>query len=237
MHASNANRAEIAKFDQTASTWWDPAGPMGPLHAINPLRCDYIERQAGQLTGRALLDVGCGGGILTEAMAVRGADVTGIDLAEQSLEVARLHALESDVSVNYRCISAESMAEEAAAEYDVVTCLELLEHVPDPSAIVSACAQLVKPGGSVFFSTINRNPRAWLFVIAGAEYLLRLLPRGTHDAKAFIRPAELAGWARAAGLVITDITGLGYNPLTATYALTPDTRVNYLLHARRPEMP
>lgn len=233
----NANQAEIAKFDADASAWWDPAGPFAPLHAINPLRLEYIERRAGRLKGQQVVDVGCGGGILAEAMAGRGAQVTGIDLAEQSLETARLHALETGVEVDYRCVAAETLADEAPGTYDVVTCLELLEHVPDPASVVTACAALVRPGGQVFFSTINRNTRAWLFAIVGAEHLLRLLPRGTHDAQAFIRPAELARWSRDGGLVIRDMTGLHYNPLTRHYFLGEDTSVNYLMHATRPEAP
>lgn len=234
--SQNADQAEIAKFDEDASAWWDPAGPFAPLHAINPLRLDYIERHAGPLRGKRVLDVGCGGGILSEAMAERGAQVTGIDLAEHSLEIARLHALETGVEVNYRAIAAESLADEAPGEWDVVTCLELLEHVPDPASIVYASAALVRPGGQVYFSTINRNARAWLFAIVGAEHLLRLLPRGTHDARSFIQPAELARWSRRGGLSIEDMTGLQYNPLTQTYALSEDISVNYLMQATRPEV-
>lgn len=235
MNGHNAHSSEIAKFEQNASTWWDPAGPFAPLHAINPLRVDYIQRRLGSLNDQRIADIGCGGGILCEALAERGAQVTGIDLAPQSLEVARLHALESGIAVDYQQIAAEDFAAEHAQAFDVVTCLELLEHVPDPQSIVGACAQLVRPGGSVFFSTINRNPRAWLLAIVGAEHILRLLPRGTHDARAFIRPAELAGWARAAGLHSAAMSGLTYNPLTSRYALSDDIRVNYLLHAYRPE--
>ena len=235
MQGQNADQAEIAKFDADASAWWDPAGPFAPLHAINPLRRQYIERHSGPLSGQTVVDVGCGGGLLTEAMALRGAAVTGIDLASQSLEIARLHALETGVSIDYRAVSAETLAAESPGGFDVVTCLELLEHVPDPAAVVAACATLVRPGGHVFFSTIDRNPQAWLFAIVGAEHILRLLPRGTHDARAFIRPAELASWARGAGLTVRDLTGLHYNPLTRAYRLGGDTRVNYLMHARRPE--
>ncbi len=236
MQGHNVDQAEIAKFDADASNWWDPAGPFAPLHAINPLRLDYIEHHAGRLRGRRVVDVGCGGGLLAEPMAARGAQVTGIDLAPESLEVARLHALESGVGVDYRLQSAEALAAEQPGHFDIVTCLELLEHVPDPAGVVHACAALVRPGGQVFFSTIDRNPKAWLFAIVGAEHLLRLLPRGTHDARAFIRPAELSGWARAAGLITRDLTGLHYNPVTQRYRLGADTRVNYLLHATRPEV-
>ena len=235
MNGHNAHSSEIAKFENNASTWWDPAGPFGPLHAINPLRVEYIERQFGSLHNQRIVDVGCGGGILSEALAERGAEVIGIDLAPQSLEVARLHALETGVRVDYQEVAVETLAAEHAGEFDVVTCLELLEHVPDPQSVVRACAQLVRPGGSVFFSTINRNPRAWLFAIVGAEHILRLLPKGTHDARAFIRPAELAGWTRQAGLVTQAMSGLEYNPIRARYSLSDDIRVNYLLHARRPE--
>lgn len=233
MQGQNADQAEIAKFDEDASSWWDPAGPFAPLHAINPLRLDYIERHAGRLRGRRVLDVGCGGGLLAEAMAGHGAAVTAIDLAEQSLEVARLHALSSGVEIDYRQASAEAMAQRHPGGFDIVTCLELLEHVPDPAAVVEACAALVRPGGAVFFSTINRNARAWLFAIIGAERILRLLPAGTHDAKAFIRPAELARWARQSGLALNDLTGLHYNPVTQQYFLADDTRVNYLAHCTR----
>lgn len=235
MQAQNADQAELAKFDRDASSWWDPAGPFAPLHAINPLRLDYIQRRIGSLAGQQAVDVGCGGGLLAEAMAQQGAIVTGIDLGEESLEVARLHALESQVRVDYRWISAEAMAAESPAAYDLVTCLELLEHVPDPASVVAACARLVRPGGSVFFSTINRNAQAWLMAVVGAEYLLRLLPRGTHDPRAFIRPSELSRWARQNGLRIEDMSGLHYHPLSRSYALGGNTRVNYLLHATRAE--
>ena len=237
MSGSNANPAELAKFDQDASRWWDPAGPFAPLHAINPLRLAYIEQQAGSLSGLRIADIGCGGGLLAEAMAAKGAQVTAIDLAEESLEVARLHALASGVSIDYRLMSAEQLAEEAAGQFDVVTCLELLEHVPDPEAIIQACARMGRDNGHLFFSTINRNAKAWLMAVVGAEYLLKLLPRGTHDARAFIQPAELARWSRQAGLHVQDLTGLHYNPLTRDYYLGGDTQVNYLMHARRTEGP
>jgi len=233
MQGDNASQSEIAKFDSDASAWWDPAGPFAPLHDINPLRLDYIERRAGSLRDRNVVDVGCGGGLLSEGMAARGARVTGIDLAPESLEVASLHALESGLKIDYQQVSAESFADSHPGESDLVTCLELLEHVPDPASVVRACAMLVRPGGSVFFSTIDRNFRAWLFAVVAAEHLLRLLPRGTHDARAFIRPAELGRFSRQAGLSIEDITGLSYNPLTRHYRLGDDTRVNYLMHCRR----
>ncbi len=237
MSGPNAEPAELAKFDQHASSWWDPAGPFAPLHAINPLRLDYIEQHSGPLKDRHIADIGCGGGLLAEAMAIKGGEVTGIDLAEESLEVARLHALASGVAIDYQLLSAEQLAEQKPGQFDVVTCLELLEHVPDPAAIVKACARLARPGGSVFFSTINRNTRAWLMAVVGAEYLLNLLPRGTHDARSFIRPAELAGWSRHSGLMVENLTGLHYNPLTRQYRLGGDTQVNYLMHARRTEEP
>ncbi len=237
MSGQNANPAELAKFDQDASSWWDPAGPFAPLHAINPLRLQYIDQQAGPLKGLRIADIGCGGGILAEAMALQGAEVTAIDLAGESLEVARLHALASGVSINYRLMSAEQLADEAAGRFDVVTCLELLEHVPDPAAIIQACARIARPNGNLFFSTINRNAKAWMMAIVGAEYVLKLLPRGTHDARAFIQPAELARWSRQAGLQHLDMTGLHYNPVTRQYRLGGDTQVNYLMHARRTEGP
>jgi 2-polyprenyl-6-hydroxyphenyl methylase/3-demethylubiquinone-9 3-methyltransferase len=235
MSTVNADPSEIAKFSALASRWWDPASEFAPLHAINPLRLGWID-QLAPLAGRAVLDVGCGGGILAEAMADLGARVTGIDLAEKSLKVAQLHLLESGREVDYRAVSAEDLAAEAPERFDVVTCMEMLEHVPDPASTVAACARLVKPGGSVFFSTINRNPKSWLFAIVGAEYVLRLLPKGTHEYAKFITPAELARYARAAGLEVGSMNGMTYNPLTRVYALNPrDTDVNYLMHAVRPE--
>ncbi len=228
----NVDPVEIAKFEQLASRWWDPGSEFKPLHDINPLRLDYIDSRAG-LAGKRVLDVGCGGGILAESMALRGAQVTGIDLGEAPLAVARLHLLESGAQVDYRHISAEQLATEQAAGFDVVTCMEMLEHVPDPAASIAACAQLVKPGGTVFFSTINRNPKAYLLAILGAEYLLRLLPRGTHDYRKFIRPSELESWARAAGLTLRDLTGMDYNPLTRQYSLGSNLAVNYLACAVR----
>jgi len=229
---SNVDRAEIAKFDALAHRWWDAESEFKPLHDINPLRVNWIDERAA-LAGKTVLDVGCGGGLLTEAMAQRGAQVTGIDMGEAPLAVARLHQLESGVSVNYRQITAEALAAESPAAFDVVTCLEMLEHVPDPASVVAACAQLVRPGGQVFFSSINRNAKAFLFAIVGAEYLLRLLPRGTHEYRKLIRPSELGAWCRAAKLEVTDISGLGYNPLTRHYSINTDVSVNYLLAAQR----
>ncbi|HSX84375.1 MAG TPA: bifunctional 2-polyprenyl-6-hydroxyphenol methylase/3-demethylubiquinol 3-O-methyltransferase UbiG [Cellvibrio sp.] len=230
---SNVDAAEIAKFEALASRWWDRNSEFKPLHDINPLRANYID-QRSPVAQRKLLDVGCGGGILAEAMAQRGADVTGIDMGEAPLSVARLHALETGVNINYRKIAAETLATEAAGQFDIVTCLEMLEHVPDPSSIINACAQLVKPGGDIYFSTINRNPKAYAFAILGAEYLLKLLPKGTHEYKKFIRPSELAKWLRQSGLELQDITGMTYNPLTKNYKLDPqDVSVNYLLHAKK----
>lgn len=228
----NADQAELDKFSELAHRWWDPESEFKPLHDINPLRLDWIDRWAG-LAGKKVLDVGCGGGILAESMAVRGAVVTGIDLSDKALSVARLHLLESGRHVSYRKISAEELANESPGDFDVVTCLEMLEHVPDPGSTVRACARLVRPGGTVFFSTINRNPKSYLLAVIGAEYILNLLPRGTHDYAKFIRPAELARYARAAGLAAEEIIGMTYNPLAKTYALGVDTGVNYLMRCRR----
>ena len=229
---SNVDHAEIAKFEALAHRWWDRESEFKPLHDINPLRVNWIDERVG-LAGKKVLDVGCGGGILSESMAQRGASVTGIDMGEAPLAVAQLHQLESGVAVEYRQITAEALAEEMPGQFDVVTCLEMLEHVPDPSSVIRACHKLVKPGGQVFFSTINRNPKAYLFAIIGAEYVMRLLPRGTHDFGKFIRPAELARWARSHGLEPVALKGLGYNPLTKTYRLIDETAVNYLLAARK----
>ena len=229
----NVDPAEIARFEALAARWWDASGEFRPLHEINPLRASWIDERA-PVAGRRILDVGCGGGILAEALARRGAQVTGIDLGEAPLAVARLHGIESDVAVDYRRIAAEALAAETPGTFDVVTCLEMLEHVPDPAAVVRACAELVKPGGHLFFSTINRNPKAFALAIIGAEYLLGLLPRGTHTYARFIRPAELAAWCRSAGLEVHDMTGMLYNPLTRSYRLKArDVDVNYLLHATR----
>ena len=232
--AVNVDHAEVSKFEQLASRWWDPSSEFKPLHEINPLRLDFIDARAG-LNGRNVLDVGCGGGILAESMAARGAEVTGIDMGEAPLEVARLHLLESGQQVDYRRIPVEQLATEMPAHFDVVTCMEMLEHVPDPASVITACATLVKPGGQVFFSTINRNPKAYLFAIVGAEYVLRMLPRGTHDFAKFIRPSELNRWTRAAGLDTHEITGITYNPLTGVYKLDPrDVDVNYMVACGRP---
>jgi 2-polyprenyl-6-hydroxyphenyl methylase/3-demethylubiquinone-9 3-methyltransferase len=230
----NVDRAELAKFGELAHRWWDPESEMfGPLHRMNPLRLAHIERLVGGLGGKRAIDVGCGGGILAEAMAARGARVTGIDLGEKSLKVAMLHRLESGVDVDYRLVSAEDAAEAEPGGYEVVTCMEMLEHVPEPASTVRACAGLAKPGGWVIFSTINRNPRSFLFAIVGAEYVLRLLPRGTHEYARFITPSELAAHCRAAGLTMADVTGLTYNPFTRVFALGADAAVNYFLAARR----
>jgi len=229
---SNADPIELEKFSQLAHKWWDPNSEFKPLHQINPLRLGYIDR-AVSLAGKTVLDVGCGGGILSEALADAGATVTGIDLADKSLSVAKLHLLESSKQVEYRKVAAESLAEERPAHYDVVTCMEMLEHVPDPAAIVAACAKLVKPGGHVFFSTLNRNPKSYLFAIIGAEYVLNLLPLGTHDYAKFIKPSELAQWCRNAGLGVSEVTGMSYNPLDKSYSLGRDTSVNYLIASQR----
>jgi len=231
----NADPKELAKFSALAHHWWDPGSDFKPLHDINPLRMEYIVKQCGDLAGKAVLDIGCGGGILTEAMARDGANVTGIDLSEKALGVARLHQIESGAKVDYRLMSAEAMAVEAPASFDVVTCMELLEHVPDPASIVSACAQLVRPGGHVVFSTINRNAKAYALAIVGAEYVLGLLPRGTHDYARFLKPSEIATFARTAGLETDALIGMTYNPLTKTYRLESDTSVNYIMTFRRDE--
>ncbi len=230
----NVDPAELAKFEKLAARWWDPESEFKPLHEINPLRLKWINDRVG-LKDKRVLDVGCGGGILTESMAALGADVTGIDLGDAPLAVAKLHQKESSVKVEYRCVSAEELAREQPGSFDVVTCMEMLEHVPDPASTVAACAQLVKPGGQVFFSTINRNPKSFLFAIVGAEYVLKLLPRGTHEYLKFIRPSELERMCRHAGLAVREYTGMHYNPLTLHYSLGPGVDVNYLVHALRTE--
>ena len=229
---TNVDPTELQKFSDLAHRWWDPNSEFRPLHEINPLRLDWIDRIAS-LKGKKVLDVGCGGGILAEAMAARGANVTGIDLAEKPLGVARLHLLESGRSVDYRQVSAEELATKEAGTYDVVTCMEMLEHVPNPASTIASCAALVKPGGHVFFSTISRNPKAYLFAVIGAEYILQLLPKGTHDYAKFIKPSELSRWAKSVGLEIDEIIGMSYNPLTKAYSLGRDTDVNYLVHTIR----
>ncbi|OHC11270.1 MAG: bifunctional 3-demethylubiquinol 3-O-methyltransferase/2-polyprenyl-6-hydroxyphenol methylase [Pseudomonadales bacterium GWC1_66_9] len=231
---SNVDHAEIAKFEALAHRWWDRESEFKPLHEINPLRVNWIEEHV-RLAGKKVLDVGCGGGILSEAMALRGATVTAIDMGEAPLAVARLHQLESGVEVDYRQSTVEALAAEMPGQFDVVTCLEMLEHVPDPASVIHACHTLVKPGGQAFFSTINRNPKAYLLAIVGAEYLLKLLPRGTHDFKKFIRPSELGAWCRASGLAVEDIVGLTYNPLTRHYKLGTDVDVNYMIQTLREE--
>ena len=228
----NADPAELEKFGKLAHRWWDPAGEFRPLHEINPLRLDWIAQHAS-LEGAAVLDVGCGGGILAEAMARRGAKVTGIDLSEKALTVAQLHLLESKLDVEYQSVSAEDYAAAHAGKFDLVTCMELLEHVPEPGAMVAACARLVRPGGQVFFSTINRNPKSYLFAVVGAEYVLGLLPKGTHDYLRFIKPSELSRWSREAGLRIDELIGMSYNPITRRYWLGRDCDVNYLLRTTR----
>ena len=229
----NVDSDEIAKFDSLAARWWDPEGEFRPLHEINPLRLDYI-RQRANLASSNVIDIGCGGGILAESLNRAGATVLGIDMAEGPLAVARLHRAETSAEVDYQRATAEEMAASRAGEFDVVTCLEMLEHVPSPSEVVRSCATLVRPGGDVFFSTINRNPKAFLFAIVGAEYLLRLLPAGTHEYEKFIRPSELEAWARHAGLELRDSIGMHYNPLTREYSLGPGLDVNYLMHFKRP---
>lgn len=234
--SNNVDPAELDKFSELAHRWWDPQSEFRPLHEINPLRLGYIDRIA-TLRDKAVLDVGCGGGILAEAMATCGARVTGIDLADKPLKVAQLHLLESGHQIDYRRIAVEELAQAVPASFDVVTCMEMLEHVPDPSAVVQACATLLKPGGHAFFATLNRNPKSYLFAIIGAEYILKLLPRGTHDYARFIKPSELSAFCRRAGLDTTDLIGMTYNPLMRTYALESDTDVNYILTTRKPPAP
>lgn len=229
---SNADPVEIEKFSQLAHKWWDPQSEFKPLHEINPLRLNYIDRHAS-LADKTVLDVGCGGGILSESMAGKNASVTGIDLSDKALQVARLHLLESGRQVNYRKIAVEDMAVECPGSFDIVTCLEMLEHVPDPASVISSCAKLVKPGGWVFFSTLNRNPKSYLFAIIGAEYVLNMLPRGTHDYAKFLKPSELSQYCRNANLNVSDLTGMSYNPINKIYSLGHDTSVNYMIACRR----
>lgn len=228
----NVDPNEVAKFEALAASWWDLEGQSKPLHEINPLRLGYIAGRC-QLDQANVIDVGCGGGILSEALAKSGAQVTGIDMGEMPLDIAKLHAMEGELEIHYEQSTAESMAARHAEQFDVVTCLEMLEHVPDPASIIQACADLVKPGGDVFFSTLNRHPKAYLFAVVGAEYVLNMLPKGTHDYSRFIRPAELASWCRQAGLHVEDITGMRYNPLTRQFSLGKDVKVNYLVHCRK----
>ena len=230
---TNVDPAELEKFSELAHRWWDPQSEFRPLHEINPLRLDHIDRIA-ELQGKKVLDVGCGGGILAEAMAARGAQVTGIDLADKPLKVAQLHLLESGQQVDYRRIAVEELAQQAPASFDVVTCMEMLEHVPDPAAVVHACAALLKPGGHAFFATLNRNPKSYLFALIGAEYVLNMLPRGTHDYERFIKPSELSSTCRRAGLETINLIGMTYNPFTKVYALEADTDVNYILSTSKP---
>jgi len=230
----NIDRSEIAKFEALASRWWDKESEFKPLHDINPLRANWIDERS-PVAGKKLLDVGCGGGILAESMAQRGADVTGIDMGEAPLTVAQLHSLETGITIDYQQSTAEAMASQHPEQYDIVTCLEMLEHVPDPSSVIQACTNLVKPGGHIYFSTINRNPKAYLFAVLGAEYLLRLLPKGTHDYSKFIRPSELCNWVRDAGLELQTMTGMTYNPFTKNYRLNDkDVDVNYMVYAQKP---
>ena len=235
---ANVDPTEIAKFEALAARWWDPNSEFKPLHEINPLRAGWIDEYSA-VAGKTLLDVGCGGGLLTEAMAWRGAQtVKGIDMGEAPLSVARLHQLESGLDINYEKITAEQLAERESGTYDVVTCLEMLEHVPDPGAVIKACADLAKPGADLYFSTINRNPKAFIFAIVGAEYILNLLPKGTHEYSKFIKPSELATWIREAGLTLTQMSGLTYNPVTQHYRLHPrDVSVNYMVRATKPKAP
>ena len=228
----NFDPKEIAKFEELASRWWDPDSEFKPLHEINPLRLEYIDRRSS-LKGKKVVDVGCGGGILAESMALKGANVLGIDMGKAPLSVASLHKLESGAELDYQQITAEELADKEAGKYDVVTCMEMLEHVPDPASVIAACSKLVKPDGHVFFSTINRNPKSYLFAIVGAEYIMQMLPKGTHDYSKFIKPSELEEWARAADLHLRELTGMSYNLLSKKYSLGHDVDVNYLMHTQK----
>lgn len=231
-HTLNFDPQEIAKFEELASRWWDPDSEFKPLHEINPLRLEYIDRRSS-LKGKKVVDVGCGGGILAESMAHKGANVLGIDMGKAPLSVAQLHKLETGAELEYQQITAEELAEKEAGQYDVVTCMEMLEHVPDPASVIAACSKLVKPDGHVFFSTINRNPKSYLFAIVGAEYILQMLPKGTHDYSKFIKPSELENWTRTADLHLRELTGMSYNLLSKKYSLGHDVDVNYLMHTQK----
>ena len=229
---TNVDPSEVAKFEALATSWWDTEGESKPLHEINPLRLSFIESNC-KLNDKNIIDVGCGGGILSEALAKANAQVTGIDMGEMPLNIARLHALEAGLTIDYQQITAEEKALQSTAQFDVVTCMEMLEHVPDPVSVIEACSQLVKPGGDIFFSTLNRHPKAYLLAVLGAEYIMKMLPKGTHEYDRFIRPSEMASWCRQAGLEVQDITGLSYNPFTKSYSLGNDVKVNYLMHCKR----
>lgn len=229
----NVDATEVAKFDALAANWWDTKGESKPLHDINPLRLDFIQRHV-QLEHQHVVDIGCGGGILSEGLAKAGASTTGIDMGEQALNVARLHALDNELAIHYQLITAEDKAKESAEQFDIVCCMEMLEHVPDPISIIQACADLLKPGGSLFLSTLNRHPKAYLLAVLGAEYIMNMLPRGTHDYRRFIRPSELARWCREAGLDISHLSGISYQPLRQDFTLSNDVNVNYLMHCQKP---
>ncbi len=229
---ANVDPAEVAKFEALATSWWDAEGESKPLHDLNPIRLGYIQQRC-QLNDKHVIDVGCGGGILSEALAKSGAHVTGIDMGKMPLDIAKLHALEAELTIDYQQITAEEKAEQSAEQFDVVTCMEMLEHVPDPVSVIQACADLVKPGGDIFFSTLNRHPKAYLLAVLGAEYIMKMLPKGTHNYKRFIRPSEMAAWCRQAGLEVRDITGMSYNPINKTFKLGNDVKVNYLMHCRK----
>jgi len=229
---SNVDPSEVAKFDALAASWWDLNGESKPLHDINPIRLDFIQQHCA-LDNTQAIDVGCGGGILTEALAKAGANTAGVDMGEMALNVAKLHALEAELSIDYLHLTAEQQAQKAAGQYDVVTCMEMLEHVPDPISVIQACADLVKPGGDLFFSTLNRHPKAYLLAILGAEYVMKMLPKGTHDYARFIKPSEMARWCRQAGLQVNDIKGISYNPFNKDFHLSDDVKVNYLMHCKR----
>ena len=229
----NVDPSEVAKFDALAASWWDLEGESKPLHDINPIRLGFIQQHC-TLDNKQAIDIGCGGGILTEALAKAGANTSGVDMGEMALNVAKLHALEAELTIDYLQLTAEQQAQNAAEQYDVVTCMEMLEHVPDPISVIQACADLVKPGGDLFFSTLNRHPKAYLLAVLGAEYVMKMLPKGTHDYARFIKPSEMARWCRQAGLQVNDIKGLSYNPLNKDFHLSDDVKVNYLLHCTRP---